>query len=336
MRPDDRSRTGVPGGRHPPGRSSAGSSGELDDDVPAAESAIRLVDRRTGRAYATAAGPSVVQSSARRGWRSPLVFEVHHMLPHEYEEHVVVGHQLMLNVGAPVRFGWREGDGRREAVLGTGCLCIQSDGDANAPSWRDEITFATASIPPSMVDGLLGGRAPSPDATFRKLHCVDEPTAHAYVRSLAAELSSPSEPLYAETLAHAFVLHLLGRHGQAPGPKQLAPRGKLRPAQLRAVIEHAHEQLASRLTLGEMARVAGYSPFQFARLFKATTGSAPHQFVLRLRLERAARLLREGAIPLDQVALATGFYDQAHFTNVFRKALRVTPAVFARMTRPST
>jgi AraC family transcriptional regulator len=78
-----------------------------------------------------------------------------------------------------------------------------------------------------------------------------------------------------------------------------------------------------------MAAAAGYSPFQFARMFKATTGLAPHQYVLRLRVERACRLVRGGAASLAEVALAAGFYDQAHLTNVFRKTLGVTPAAWA-------
>jgi AraC family transcriptional regulator len=78
-----------------------------------------------------------------------------------------------------------------------------------------------------------------------------------------------------------------------------------------------------------MATCTGYSPFQFARLFKATTGLPPHAFVLRLRLERSRRLLLESKTSPADIALATGFYDQAHFTNVFRNAFGVTPSVFA-------
>ncbi|MDC0667811.1 helix-turn-helix transcriptional regulator [Nannocystis radixulma] len=298
-----------------------------------AESAIRLVDRKTGREYATAAASAVLHASARIPWRSPLVLELHRIPPYEHQEHVVVGHQLMVNLGGPVRFGWQEDDRRREAMFATGALCIQSEGDANAPFWRDEMTFATASIPPTMVEALLSDRAPSPAATFIKRHCVADRSAEASVRSLVAELSSPTEPLRAEMLCHAFVLHLLGVHGQAPRRKQLAPRGKLGPAQLRGAVELAHERLACDLTLEAMAKVAGYSPFHFARLFKATTGLAPHQFVLQLRLERAARLLRGRDPKLGDIALATGFYDQAHFTTVFRKAFGVTPAAFAARTR---
>lgn len=292
------------------------------------QSDIRLVDPVTGRAYATAVGEAVLFSSSRRAWRTPLVFEVHRMPPHDYAEHVTVGHQLMLNLGAPVRLGWREDARRCESILGTGGLCIQSDGDANAPCWSAEMTFATASIPPLLIATLLGDRAPAGTETFPKRHCIDDPIADAYVRALAKELASPTEPLYVEALSHAFVLHLLAVHGRSRGQKQLVPRGKLQAVQLRQVVELVHEQLASDLTIEKMARVAGYSPFQFARLFKATTAMAPHRFVLRLRLERAGRLLRAG-VAISEVALSTGFYDQAHLSNVFRRELGVTPAQFA-------
>jgi AraC family transcriptional regulator len=292
------------------------------------ESAIRLVDPATGRDYPTADASAVVHSSSRVRWSSPLVLEVHRMGPHEYEEHVTVGHQLLVNLGGAVRFGWREGDRRCGATLATGGLCIQSEGDANAPFWRDAMTFATASIPPSMIATALLDRAPAPTATFAKRHGVSDPTAHAYVRSLVGELASPTEPLYAEVLSLAFVLHLLGAHGQARGRKQLAPKGKLSPSQLGNVMELIHEHMALSLTLNEMAACAGYSPYQFARLFKATTGVAPHRFVLRLRLQRACRLLQEGKTSHADVALATGFYDQAHFANMFRRAFGVTPGAF--------
>jgi len=196
------------------------------------------------------------------------------MGPREYEEHVTVGHQLLVNLGGPVRFGWLEGGRRREGTLANGGLCIQSDGDANAPLWRDSIMFANAAIPPSMVEAALQGRAPAPAATFAKRHCVPVALAHAFVRSLGAELASPTEPLYAEALSRAFVHHLLGAHGQPRGRKQIAPSGKLGAAQLRNVVEMIHEDLASNLSLERMATCSGYSVFQFARLFKATTGVA--------------------------------------------------------------
>jgi len=253
------------------------------------------------------------------------------MSNHEYGEHRTVGHQLMINLGGAVQLGWLEDGRRRESEFRNEQICIQSDGDSNAPRWRGELTFATASIKPPMIESLLEDRAPASDV-FPKRHCMDAETPAKFARVLAGQLLSPTEPLYAETLAMAFVLHLLAAHGRGTGRKHLAPKGKLGALQLRSVVELAHAQLAAGLTLEAMARATGYSTFQFARLFKATTGLAPHRFVLSLRLERACRLLGDDS-ELADVAFKTGFYDQAHFTNAFRKKFGVTPTTYVNQRR---
>jgi AraC family transcriptional regulator len=297
-----------------------------------ARSAIRLVYSRDGERSRTALSTNVLlASSNQRGWRSPLVFEVHRMSNHEYEEHRTVGHQLMINLGGSVWLGWLEDGRRRESEFRNEQMCIQSDGDSNAPQWRGELTFATASIKPPMIESLLGARVPACEV-FPKRHCLDAETPAAFARVLAGELLSPTEPLYAEALSMAFVLHLLAAHGRGTGRKHLAPKGKLGALQLRSVVEFVHSRLAAGLTLEAMARTAGYSPFQFARLFKATTGLPPHRFVRSLRLERACRLLGDDS-ELSDVALNTGFYDQAHFTNAFRREFGVAPAAYVKQRR---
>ena len=293
------------------------------------ESAIAIMNPMTGRRYASADAASVVLSSTRAGWRDDFTLEVQRMAPHTYDEHVLVGHRLIVNLGAAVRFGWKRGDKPQEALLQTGGFCLQSEGDVNAPFWLDEMTFAAVAFKPAMVEALLEERAPTPTETFAERRCLVEPTAYGFARALAAELSSPTEPLYADALSSAFVLHLLLAHGVASAQKRLAPKGKLGSAQLRAAIDLAHERLADGISLDELAAASGYSLFQFARMFKATTGIAPHQFVLRLRLERAQRLLARDRQSVAEVAVACGFYDQAHLTNAFRKAFGHTPAAFA-------
>jgi AraC family transcriptional regulator len=294
-----------------------------------AESAIELLNPATGQLYAAAEENAVVLSSARAGWREDFTFEVHRMAPHAYDEHVLVGHRLIVNLGAPVRFGWRRGDKPQEGMLQTGGFCLQSEGDVNAPFWADEVTFAAVAVAPSMVEALLEERTPKASETFAERRCLAEPTAYGFARALAAELSSPTEPLYADALSSSFVLHLLLAHGLTPARRKLAPRGKLGSAQLRATIGLAHARLADGVTLDELAAASGYSLFQFARMFKATTGMAPHQFVQRLRLERAQRLLARERHSVAEIAVACGFYDQAHLTNAFRKAFGRTPAAFA-------
>jgi AraC family transcriptional regulator len=88
-----------------------------------------------------------------------------------------------------------------------------------------------------------------------------------------------------------------------------------------------------RLTLDVLAGEAGLSPAHFARAFKESIGRAPHQHLMSLRLDRARRLLDTPDVVLSDVALRTGFADQAHFTRFFKRRFGVTPGALQRMRR---
>jgi AraC family transcriptional regulator len=126
-----------------------------------------------------------------------------------------------------------------------------------------------------------------------------------------------------------LVLHLLANHGVAK-PKLSSPRGKLNSVQLRSVLECIASQLEDDVSLMTLAQQARISPFHFARLFRATVGVPPHQFVSRLRLERAVGLMKAGKLTLAQIAVECGFHDQPHFTRAFHGVFRTTPAMYLR------
>ena len=81
-------------------------------------------------------------------------------------------------------------------------------------------------------------------------------------------------------------------------PKVPSPRGKLTSFQLRNVVDFIRSQLDKDVSLIALAECAHISPFHFARLFRATLGLPPHQLVLRLRLQRATRLITAGRLTL--------------------------------------
>ena len=84
------------------------------------------------------------------------------------------------------------------------------------------------------------------------------------------------------------------------------------------------EDLAMPLTLKQLADVVGLSPFHATRLFSASVGMPPHAWRNQLRLSRALGLLRQGMSVTD-VAAATGFTDQSHFTRHFKRAYGIAP-----------
>jgi AraC family transcriptional regulator len=151
------------------------------------------------------------------------------------------------------------------------------------------------------------------------------------------EQRAPAGALYAHTAAHLLAVHLLRRYsslGPAVEAASRAPACGLTPRQLRRVTDFVQAHLEHPLPCEALARQAGYSPSHFARAFRATTGESPHQFVLRQRVERARQLLDERDLPLAEVALASGFANQSHFTRVFKHRVGTTPRAYRREHAP--
>ena len=85
------------------------------------------------------------------------------------------------------------------------------------------------------------------------------------------------------------------------------------------------EHLARRITVIELAQVACLSPSHFHAQFKDSVGLTPHQYLLKTRLDHAARLLRESPLPLVRIAEECGFSSQRALTTAMRRYLGLTP-----------
>lgn len=94
---------------------------------------------------------------------------------------------------------------------------------------------------------------------------------------------------------------------------------------LKRVIEYVDANLPSKISLSELAAIAGLSRMHFASQFRVATGIRPHEFLLRRRIQRSEELLRNSPMAIVEIALAVGFQTQAHFTTVFKRFVRSTP-----------
>lgn len=87
------------------------------------------------------------------------------------------------------------------------------------------------------------------------------------------------------------------------------------------------------IDLESMASEAGLSSFHFLRLFARVLGVTPHQYLVRSRLRRAARLLCEGERPVTDVAFDVGFGDLSNLVNAFRGAAGISPRAFRKLAK---
>jgi RpiB/LacA/LacB family sugar-phosphate isomerase len=101
--------------------------------------------------------------------------------------------------------------------------------------------------------------------------------------------------------------------------------GGLPPWRLQRVFAYIRENLAREVSVAQLAKTVGMSQYYFSKLFKMSTGTTPHQYVMRQRVERAQELLGDQGIALVNVATQVGFETQSHFTSVFRHIVGITP-----------
>jgi AraC family transcriptional regulator len=96
------------------------------------------------------------------------------------------------------------------------------------------------------------------------------------------------------------------------------------------VIDHIRENLDRPVKLEELAKVACFSEFHFHRIFGAVAGETLNSFTNRLRLEKAARLLRYSDQSLTEIALSCGFSSSATFSRAFRSGYDTSPSQFRK------
>ncbi|MGB0578640.1 MAG: helix-turn-helix domain-containing protein [Limisphaerales bacterium] len=91
------------------------------------------------------------------------------------------------------------------------------------------------------------------------------------------------------------------------------------------VIKYIHGRYGDPITSKELAAIAGLSVSQFERRFGESFGASPRQYLLRIRIEAAARLLASTEQTVSEIAIACGFHDHAHFSKSFRKMMHMSP-----------
>jgi AraC family transcriptional regulator len=137
-----------------------------------------------------------------------------------------------------------------------------------------------------------------------------------------AEAGYPA--LFAESAAHFLALHLTGTSTE----QDRVQHGDV--VNMRKLEEYWRTHLADPISLADMAGLLGCGTFQLIRLTKRTRGDTPMRLLTNMRLDASERLLRDGGMTEQQVALACGYANPAHFATAFRRRFGMTPKRFCR------
>lgn len=241
---------------------------------------------------------------------------------HRHREHVIL---LSLTDGCKGELITGSGSG----ISGTqakGNICVMPAGLDHQAVLEGNSEHLALYLDPSLIAKAAAEAQLAGSFEIGERYARRDDVINSVGMALLGELDSEglSGRLYAESLGNVLAVHLL-RHYAVPGAQPVAFKGGLSAARLRHVTEFISENYDREIKLAELAQVAGMSSFHFAREFKRTTGTTPHQYLIKFRVERAKALLAKRDLPLIEVGLRSGFSHQSHFTRLFRRVTGTTP-----------
>lgn len=147
---------------------------------------------------------------------------------------------------------------------------------------------------------------------------------------LAQETADARTRLGLDEVALAFAARFAEvSAGRRARPLQVQARDRRRAVEAAILLD---ERSPETWNLEDTAAEVGLSPFHFLRMFRAVLGVTPHQYLVRARLRRAARLLAT-EVPITDVAFTVGFGDLSNFVRTFHRAAGVSPRAFRKASR---
>jgi AraC family transcriptional regulator len=309
----------------------------IDEDVPAIQREILampstdlfLREAGTGETVRLAPDHTISLSSEYAGWDGIAVER--QRLPGCVADGYMAWHLVSVQITPPERY--------EDAELGpvplrAGDVVIRPAGVVTKAMWLGTPDVVNVAIDPAVL-ARVAAELPGDD-TVRLDRSWFGPDPHARHLALALqdELAQPhagrAGTLLADSVRTALAAHLLGRHGR---PVRVQRRRVLSEQDLARVRERVDADLAGDLRLADLAAAVALSPYHFSRLFTATTGRTPYQFVLHRRIERAKELLGRRGVTVRQVARRTGFADAGHLARQFRRQVGTSPARYAAALR---
>jgi AraC family transcriptional regulator len=166
---------------------------------------------------------------------------------------------------------------------------------------------------------VLGGLAPM----YGENDAVLAHLAAAVGDTITAGL--PASSLFVDPIVSAIANRFIAINYHTPVAEPGKQTQRLTHRQMQRIREFVEANIESDIRLEMMAGICGRSTEYFVRVFKATAGVSPYQYVLNLRIERAKALLGVEGASIADVALQCGFSHQEHLTRMFRRFTGVTP-----------
>ena len=160
---------------------------------------------------------------------------------------------------------------------------------------------------------------------------VKDPYAFATLRALVRGIEVDAPDLYCNSACRTLATHLLLLDGRVKEADLSRYIGRdLTDRRLSRILEYMQQHATQVISLDELAREAGISRFHFVRLFKQKVGLAPHEYLVGLRLTKAADLLLSTDLDVATIASQCGYSNAGRFAHAFRLRFHKSPSMYRR------
>lgn len=150
---------------------------------------------------------------------------------------------------------------------------------------------------------------------------IRQPALFRSLLQLHTVIESPVNKLEKESFIYATFTQLITNYSD----RKVQPSVRHQKSQMiKPALDYLTDNLTQNITLDELSTLTGFSTYHFLRVFRDTVGLPPHAYQTQLRINRAKKLLAGGK-DIVQVAYDTGFSDQSHFSNKFKRLVGATP-----------
>ena len=250
--------------------------------------------------------------------------------PGVVETNGVTAHTVTLFSGSPFRAQCTRGGRSYVALFKRGDLEIVPKGEAGR--WIDEGPgeCLIMRIDSGLLNKVAGdlGFDPRSLEVLPRVQARDPQLEHLGWALEAALVGGASlDPAFANGIGVAVAARLVRAHA---AHRLARVRQALTRRQTQRVCDHIDANLSERLSVAELARVAGMSASHFKSLFKAAVGVPVHRYVVRRRVVRAVELIKSERRSLAAIAAETGFAHQSHLARAMRSVIGQTPRELMR------
>ena len=271
----------------------------------------------------------IAAASDSLGWCS---LYASHQFERPYEDRFSArdDHLVIVHLSGPVKVERSLSGERDRQRISTGGLFILPPGRDFGVALLAPLETVHLYVRGALLKAAAGELCKGDPETVEFLPRLGEqdPLIEQLARMSCALMADKQGDFFADGIARLLAAQLVRHH--STGLQAELPRiTGLQPRQLRAVRELIDERMDEPLCIDDLAAAASLSPIHFARQFKRTTGRAPHQYLIEMRLRRARDLLA-GELPIAEIAFRCGFSHQEHLTRLFGRQFGTTPAAYRR------